>query len=105
MSFKDFQDLANTALFSGAAFGEAITYTPAGGTPVEIQGVYFKIPVDLGVGGGSVADFEHRLDVRVADISGGPKREATVVVRGVTYVVRDFTREDDAGVSSLMLEA
>ncbi len=83
---------------------ETIAYTPAGGAPVEIQGVYFKREREVALGESAVSSVEHRVDVRVADISGGPRRGATVEVRGVVYDVTDVQGPDDSGVAQLMLE-
>jgi hypothetical protein len=104
VAFADLQAIANTALFSGAGFGEPVTYTPEGGAPVVVQGIYWKREVEVPIGDSSVGAFEHRVDVRAADISGGPRRGATVTVRGTPYGVTDIHGPDDAGVSSLMLE-
>ena len=104
MAFRDLQDLANASLFSAPGFGETVVYTPAGGSPVEIQGVYFKRELEVDLGESTVSSVEHRVDVRVADISGGPRRGATATVRTVVYDVRDVQGPDDSGVSKLMLE-
>ena len=83
--------------------GETVTYTPAAGSPVEVQGIYVKRPLEVDLGDGAVSTVEHRVDVRAADISGGPKRGATVEVRGIAYRVERVDGPDDSGVCVLQL--
>lgn len=95
-----------------AAFGEANqgnptpVYTPQGGSPFTVDGV-FRLPSadDLTLPGvPGVTTRKPELDVRAAQLPAGitPAQGDQVVVRGVTYTVSDV-RPDGMGLYTLGL--
>lgn len=89
-----------------ATFNETISYTPpGGGVAIEIQGIYRQEPIEVALGDGSIlSSTRHVLDLRRDDVSGGPKQNAAVTVRSVSYTVASVDGPDDAGVCKLLLE-
>lgn len=84
-------------------FGDEMTFSPKGGTPVQINGVF---------------DFEHEavdpetqaiisvqqpvVTVRIADLPREPKRGDRFVIKSVSYDVRDV-RPDGHGAALVLL--
>lgn len=99
MSFRDLTALANaTELDPYAGLGEAATYTPPsppGGGPVSVLGVFGQAELVEDLGGAVVSTFAPALEIRAADISGGPLVGATVSVRGVSYEVINVRGPDE----------
>ncbi len=73
-------------------FGEPVTYTPVGGQPLQVRGVFTRAYVDVdpvseaGRPAG-IASTRPMLDVQLSQFPQPPAPGDQVVVRGVTYRV------------------
>jgi len=81
-------------------FGETVTYTPRGGSPVSITAVLKvpAIPDDT-----FVTDTYLRLMLRSADLAATPAQGDRVTARGVIYLVVDV-KDNIAGGAELKLK-
>ena len=102
MSLSERLTRLNDAVFRHHS--EAVIYTAAGGSPVALLGIYFKRDVLVDLGESAASSVEHRVDVRAEELPSGPRRGATVEIRGVVYDVTDAQGPDDSGVVKLQLE-
>lgn len=103
MAFSDLTDRALKACRT--TFGESVSYTPSGGSPATIQGVFNAKTVML-EDGVPVQSKIPTLMIRLADLGEdfSPSRLDTVVIRGVTYGVKEID-EDGEGGAHLELKA
>ena len=102
MAWADVKSLPADAGF--ATFNESVTYTPPtppGGAPLVVQGIFGQSEV-LALDG-TVSTIAPSVDLRAADISGGPLTGATVAIAGVSYEVFDVRGPDHVGVCTLLL--
>lgn len=85
-------------------FGEPVTYTPAGGEPFEITGVFSEghDQVALLDDGPEATTARPMLGVRLAHFVSPPAQGDQVVIRGVTYAVAE-PRPDSHGRATLIL--
>ncbi len=88
-------------------FAEPVTYTPSGGDPEAVQGIFGERPIEvdrLDMVQGAVLSTELVLELRQADLAAGVvAADAEVEVRGVTYQIRRREPPDDTGVVACML--
>lgn len=97
--------MAERAQLAGqSVFGESAIYTPSGGPPESIQGVFSAagVRVEL-VGGVEVESTGPVLSIHLADLAGDPERGAGVVVRGLSFTVLQM-EPDGEGDTKLFLE-
>jgi len=80
------------------------TYTPPGGSPIALNGIYIRRPIDVVVDDDIVASLEHRYDVLEADLPDAPRRGATLTIRGESHEVKGAEGPDDSGWVRLMLK-
>lgn len=86
-----------------ATFGEPAVYTPQGGAPFPINGVFDKAYEGIVVlQGEAVSERMPVLGCKAVDFTTYPKQDDTLVVRGESYVVREV-RDDSHGAIKLML--
>lgn len=101
------ESAADRAAFLDAdEFGVTSSFTHAGGTAVEIAGIFDNDYLDLEVEGEvGVASRSPRFVCRTADLddAGGANDGDSLVVSGVTYKVR-IVKPDGTGMSELKLE-
>lgn len=100
-----------SSLFDGMAeifrdtFGEAVTYTRSGGSPIALQGV-----VDLpslrveGLAEIDLVTIDPSLHCAVADLPAGYGAGDSVVARGVSYLVKGPPMPDGFGMVRLALK-
>lgn len=89
------------------AFGEGLVYTPPtppGGPDVELFGRYGAPPVQVQFEDTIVSSVGPSVDVRRADIPGGPLVRAIVVMRGETFEVFNVDGPNSAGMCRLTLK-
>lgn len=87
-----------------ADFGVTATYTPFGGTPVSVMGIFDNAYEDVSAGGTvGFAVLQPRFFCRSEDISAA-QEDDTLVVGGVSYTIA-VVMPDGTGMTSLMLEA
>lgn len=86
--------------------GADITYTPIGGAPVTIKGVFGLRDVTAGVDAEGVGFIDRvpTLRIRSAELSANPTRGDTVVVNDTTYRVAGSEIDPEAATVVLMLE-
>jgi hypothetical protein len=78
-----------------ATFGESATYTPSGGSSEEITGIWdFSDEAKGRVAGQHIAGI---FTVAITEFTEPPAKNATFVIRGITYVLRDDSIVDDGG--------
>ena len=84
-------------------FGQAATFTPAGGGSSTISGIFDAADglVDLGGRVGITSD-RPQFVCRTSDVSSAAEGDA-LVTGSVTYVIRDVI-DDGTGMTTLMLE-
>ena len=92
-------DLA--AFFDISGFAELATYSPSGGSPVQIAVIYDhpskQIPMDMGV----ICSTNPQIRVRDSDVPGIGKKD-TFTVRGILYKVSDVDI-DGTGITTVTL--
>lgn len=89
-----------------AVFGEAVTYTPAGGSALGLTGIFLAAfqEISFDRDGAQLTTVNPVLDVRLSvfgDVT--PAQDDQVVVRGNTYNVSDV-RPDGIGGARLVLK-
>lgn len=84
-------------------FGEPATYTPSGGSPVEVLGIYDDLyeAVDPQTGA-IITSTQPVLGIKDDHLPDPPQQDDTVTVRGVTYRVKEV-QTDGQGGSKLFL--
>lgn len=96
-------ETADDRLIMLADFGEAVLYTPVGGTQVSITAIFDNGYEAVDAGGGvSFALQQPRLTCRTLDVSSAAEGDA-VSVGGVSYKV-SIVMADGTGITELMLE-
>ena len=83
-------------------FAEVATYTPSGGTPVTVNGIFDLEYVDIDLGGIPIAGLKAVFTCATDDIPGGSEGDA-ISVRGVDYTIM-VCQPDGTGVTKLILE-
>ena len=87
--------------FDTNAFAEFATYSPSGGSPVQIAVIYDhpskQIPMDMGV----ICSTNPQIRVRDSDVPGIGKKD-TFTVRGILYKVSDVDI-DGTGITTVTL--
>ena len=89
--------------FEADDFAVAATYTPDGGSPVTISGIFDNEFFEADAGGMvSVAIQQPRFQCSTSSVSGAEEGDA-LVVNGVSYTIR-VVQPDGTGVTMLVLE-
>lgn len=84
-------------------FGQAVTYTPRGGSPVEVTGIFDAAHQLVTLAGDVEIDTVGPvLGVRLADFAAPPTQGDQVTVAGTAYAVRSV-QPDGQGGASLVL--
>jgi hypothetical protein len=84
-------------------FGEDVTYTPQGGAPVTVAGVFRDEWVEIDPETrAKISTQVPNLGIRLSDFAVKPKQRDTLVRSGTTYAVNDV-REDGEGSATLFL--
>ena len=101
----EWPDLAARVQVAGQdALGEAVTYTPSGGSPASMRGVFsaagVRIDFDSGV---AVESRSPMVSMHLADFGTPPARGDEVTVRSIDYTVL-FIQPDGEGDADLFLE-
>lgn len=104
MAFSDLTDRALKACRT--TFGESVSYTPSGGSPVTVQGIFNAQSVVV-EGGLPVLSKNPTLGIRKADVDTDfePSQSDSVVIRTVTYRVADWNDDGEGGVSLQLQKA
>jgi len=92
------------AIFFGADdFGVAATYTPSGGSPVTVNGIFDNEFFEVEAGGEvAVAMEQPRFACRTADVSSAAEGDS-ISINSIAYTVR-VVQSDGTGVTVLVLE-
>lgn len=85
-----------------SALGEPVTYTPAGGAPAAISGI-FELQAQAVFADPGAESVAPRLSVNRADLAADPAAGDAVIVRGTAYAVR-VARPDGKDMVELQLE-
>lgn len=94
-------DIERTVLL--ADFGQTVTYTRTGGSPVAIVGIFDNAYEDISAGGSvSFAVQQPRLLCKTSDVASAAEGD-TFVIGGVTYKVT-VVMADGIGMTEFMLE-
>jgi len=97
-------ETADDRLVMLADFGEAATFTPAGGSSSAITVIFDNAYEAVDTGGGvSFAVRQPRVTARTADLPGVSEGD-TLTIGGTAYVIR-IVMPDGTGITELMLEA
>jgi|DEB0MinimDraft_3_1074331.scaffolds.fasta_scaffold50375_3 hypothetical protein len=84
-------------------WGVAATYTPAGGSPSTVNGIFDNDIVEVDAGGGvPMAVRQPRFVCREADISSAADGDA-ITISAVNYTIR-VVDHDGTGMTTLTLE-
>lgn len=96
MAFSDLADLALSAV--QATFGENVSYTPRGGSPQTISGVFNaqSFTVD-GATGLRVMTTQPTLLIKLNALAAHPKQGDAVTVRTVAYTVKEWDDDGEGG--------
>ncbi len=91
-------DLAAGVIESAqSTFGESVTYTPAGGSPATVVGIFNDIFEVIDQNGGGIMSARPTLGVAVADFDTLPAPDDEFTIRSVTYKVQEIQRDGEAG--------
>lgn len=102
MGFRDIADQALGVVTS--ALGESVTYTPQGGDPVTISGIFDDKVYIIDPGTGTrILSKTCLLEVQLSVFDIRPKQFDSVIVRSVTYNVLEVD-QDGAGAATLHLQ-
>lgn len=75
------------------AFGEGteqVTFTPAGGSPSSVDGIWEAESIDVDPETGArVISNNPQISFKVAALPSAPKNNDRVIVRGITYRVKE----------------
>ena len=88
------------------ALGEAVIYTPSGGSPVTIQGIFdakYQALVPDGSGGTVVTSTRPAVGIKLSDLAAPPGPLDRVRIRGVDYGIEP-PQEDGQGGALLFLK-
>lgn len=95
-----------TAFFQTADFAYAATWTPAaGGGPYTLNVIFDNANFDSPIGSAGATGLTPTCmaaDDQLAQVSGGAKRNDTLVINGTTYKIADI-QPDGTGVTALVL--
>lgn len=84
-----------------ATFGESVTYTPQGGSPESITGIFNARTEQVDLASG-VLSYQPTLGVKVADLSTSPRVGDTLTVRSQGYRVVDIDEDGEGGAVLLL---
>jgi len=89
--------------FSADDFGTTATYTPSGGSPTSVKGIFDKdyIAVDSG-GSVPIALEQPRFLCATSDVSAAAEDDA-ITIQGTAYLIK-VVENDGTGVTILVLE-
>jgi hypothetical protein len=84
-------------------FGVAATYTPSGGSPVTVNGIFDNEFFEADAGGTvAVAIQQPRFQCRTSDVASAAEGDA-ITINSVSYIIR-VVQPDGTGVTTLVLE-
>jgi len=97
-------EIERAIFFDVDGFGSSATYTPSGGGPVSINGI-FEDDYDQIDAGGSIgfAASSPTFQCSTADVSGAAEGDA-LIVGSASYIIR-VVMDDGTGVTMMQLEA
>src|SRR5689334_19327848 len=101
MSFREAVGEMDAALVD--AFGMLTAYTPQGGSPVEVSGIFERayVPVDAGLAG--VQSEGPAIFYRLQDLPVDPATDVpSISVDGNTYRVTEVHKDGDGGVRLIL---
>lgn len=91
-------DLAAGVMSSAqSTFGESVTFTPAGGSPSTVVGIFNDIFEAIDQNGGGIMSARPTVGVAVADFSTLPAPGDAFTIRSVNYEVEEVQRDGEAG--------
>ena len=97
-------DTERAVFLSTSDFGQAATYTPAGGSGAAINGVFDAGDGLVDIGGSvGVTSADPSFHCRTSDVSSAAEGDA-LVTGSADYTIRDVIN-DGTGMTTLMLEA
>lgn len=89
-------------IFSTSDFSEVVVYTPSGGAPTQVEGIFDDEDIEAGEGEFSQAIVSQiKFQCRTSDVPS-PSENDTVKARGTTYYVAN-TKDDGTGITTLYL--
>lgn len=88
---------------SNRVFGESVIYTPDGGQPFSITGIFdvAHIEVDPDTGA-AVTSAEPVLGLKRDDLAAEPKPRDSVTVRGIQYRIVDKQPDGQGGINLIL---
>lgn len=103
MSWSDLTNGVMNAAVS--AFGETVVYTPSGGSPFSISGIFKSqyLEVDFSTGEEILSETPN-LGVKNSDFASPPAQGDTLVVNDTTYTVHTVHKDGEAGSTILLYE-
>lgn len=87
-----------------ARLGEDATFTPAGGDPATVKGVFTAPHVEVQLGALAVSSSKPTFAAMSEDLPGVSDGD-TLLRAGIAYMVRVVRLDDPSGVTVLELEA
>lgn len=85
-------------------FGETVTYTPSGGSPVSKQGIFRSQYETVDAEGFRILTEQPNLDIRNSDFSPLPAQNDIFTIREIDYQVQTVHNDGDAGSTILLHE-
>lgn len=96
-------DIERAIFVSADDFGVTATYTPSGGSPVSISGIFDSDYQEVDAGGGvGFAVKQPRFHTPTTNVASAAEGD-TMTISGVSYVIR-VVMEDGTGMTMLAIE-
>ncbi len=98
MGWKDLSAGVNDACLETFGEEEEVVYTPAGGSPIPVDGIYDEDYVAVDPESGlEVSSAQPNIFLRRADLSADPGKNDVVTLRGRTFKVIDWHPDSEGG--------
>ena len=92
-------DLADRTLSAARRpFLEPVTFTPSGGAPEYLRGVFDPPGAAVDIQGVTLSTTSPEVELRISDLSRAPAQGDGIVVRSVSYTVVDDELDGHGGV-------
>jgi hypothetical protein len=102
MGWRRLTKALRRTLKSAGAFGELATYTPQGGSPVEIRVIFRRTHIELDPEGVPVTSTTPNIKVDLDDLPVEPEQGDQVVYGGAEFRVSEVQVDGNGGAKLLM---
>lgn len=86
---------------TGRVFGEDCTYTPSGGSPVSIKGVFDNAFIEVE----GVMSLKPVIRINLSDLEDAPGKGDQVTINSITYDVKESQPDSHGGTTLILKKA